>query len=427
MALEGVRIAWSEEAPPNFVIDEPMLKSLTSSGIKAARQVYEKQKQLKLICSFVIESNGTFTFDIDDEWSRDAALERTRVMKFVNQVPATERDPEVLKRITSDEAELTAALGWVIQGYFDRRDFGLETPATIDKTKEEFQVVINPLSTFVKNEIEFDDGMHNDDGTEKEPSDYDEVSVSVADLWQRFQETSSADVLKSFKGSRSFNVQLKKVLPYYAKLAGVDGVKPHKRKTGAIWINTHLVNREDFIDDPDEEQAHERVTQTVKGDAKGANGVKSSCTGEYYYTLHQNGVLRHPPTFPTLLVNGLEPLELDFSTIEEHSDEIKKGDAKLSEVEHSQTEALKDSGPMPSRDTSELAQHIRDTLIAARDAGRRIGPVDVLDKEQLAKATTLKVKQQHPEWRDYDVESFYKRLAENDKGIQGLIADLTGG
>src|SRR5665647_1196176 len=137
IALEGVRIAWSEEAPPNFVIDEAILKSLTSSGEKSTREMYQTQRDLQLGCSFIIESNGTFTFDIDDEWSRDAALERTRVMKFINGLPP--------------------ALAWVVMGYFMYKEYGIETPETVAAANKEFEAIINPLSWFVKNELEFND------------------------------------------------------------------------------------------------------------------------------------------------------------------------------------------------------------------------------------------------------------------------------
>jgi hypothetical protein len=74
----------------------------------------------------------------------------------------------------------------------------------------------------------------------------------------------------------------------------------------------------------------------------------------------------------------------------------------------------------PTRDLRVLLVNI---LVATKDAGH----LDIIDKEQLAKATAIKIQQQHPEWREYDVLGFYKMLAENDHGIQCLIADVTGG
>src|SRR5450759_2400949 len=70
---------------------------------------------------------------------REALLERTCVVKFVNVVPKDKRDPEVLKRLTHDETELTAALAFVVQGRFDRLDYGLEVPESIRQISEEFE------------------------------------------------------------------------------------------------------------------------------------------------------------------------------------------------------------------------------------------------------------------------------------------------
>ena len=239
--LEGVRIAWNEEAPPNFIIDETTLKSLTSSGIESVRQVYEKQRQVQLGCSFVIESNGTYTFDIDDEWSQEAALDRTCVMKFVNQIPKNERDREILKRLTNDESELTTALSWVIQGYFDQLDYGIETPASITATSEEFEAVINPLNLFVKRDVVFDDG--NKDGKA-----HAIVSVQVSELLGKFLETAAdPDAAKKFKNERSFNIKFKPLAEYYAKKAGVE-IKQKRLKDGTVWHNVRLKEPEEYTD-----------------------------------------------------------------------------------------------------------------------------------------------------------------------------------
>lgn len=100
IALEGVRIAWTEETPDDFVIDEQMLKGLTSSGVKSARQLYGKQRIIELICSFVVESNGTFDFDIENEDQQEAAMDRTKVMRFV-------RTPRCTRFITAESHSIT--------------------------------------------------------------------------------------------------------------------------------------------------------------------------------------------------------------------------------------------------------------------------------------------------------------------------------
>ncbi|MGA2883958.1 MAG: hypothetical protein ABSE80_02225 [Halobacteriota archaeon] len=78
--------------------------------------------------------------------------------------------------------------------------------------------------------------------------------------------------------------------------------------------------------------------------------------------------------------------------------------------------------PANSANSAELPPLIREILVAAKKAGMRIDN----NSDQLAQATAIKIKQQHPEWKTYDVLGFYKKLEENDTEIQGLIADLTG-
>ena len=55
------------------------------------------------------------------------------------------------------------------------------------------------------------------------------------------------------------------------------------------------------------------------------------------------------------------------------------------------------------------------------------GPIAIVDKTQLLNAASERIKAEHEEWRDYDVLSFCTKLAETDKEVQGLMADLTGG
>jgi phage/plasmid-associated DNA primase len=82
VALMDRRIIWTEEAPDDFILDEARLKNLTSSGTKTIRQLFGTSQEYQLICSIVVESNGTYTLNVENEDSREAMQERTRVTKF---------------------------------------------------------------------------------------------------------------------------------------------------------------------------------------------------------------------------------------------------------------------------------------------------------------------------------------------------------
>jgi len=76
------------------------------------------------------------------------------------------------------------------------------------------------------------------------------------------------------------------------------------------------------------------------------------------------------------------------------------------------------------RSPAHLAILIRDELRAVKHAFSCSGSIkpDVLEAEvcELIKA-------KHPEWLNYPVPDFYRKLAENDPLISSLIADCTGG
>ena len=87
VALEDVLIAWTEETPDGMVFDDATVKSFTSSGQKAARGLFEKQRTIRLKATFCLETNGAPLIDIDNEWQRDALLQRVGVTPFLNTVP----------------------------------------------------------------------------------------------------------------------------------------------------------------------------------------------------------------------------------------------------------------------------------------------------------------------------------------------------
>jgi putative DNA primase/helicase len=428
MALEGVRIAWSEETPEGMVFDESMLKGLTSSGKKAARNLFEKQRELELQASFVIETNNPPTIDITDEWQRDAFLERTCVVQFLNQVPKEERNPNVLKRLTHDEDELTAALAWVVQGYFDRLDYGLDVPQSIKDTSEEFQTAINPLIVFVKNEVLFDDGT-------KEGEIHSEVRTHVSELYQRFQDTADPETLKKVRNTRSFNIHFGKIAPYYAKKAGVK-IWSHKYSSGSAWHNLRLA---EISDDPevDTSKNHENEASS-ENDAKGSKMTQNrdvvkpiTTLAQLYRDFNQNGVLRHSPTFPTMLTTGAEANRCVISSNGLENDEEKNDDAKLQADSHgpeleNNLDEIKDVTPQNRTRISQavLVEDIMQILNGFKNG--RSGPIDIATDE-FAASISETIKADQPELRDYDVEKAYRKLCETDPEVQAIIADCARG
>ncbi len=76
-----------------------------------------------------------------------------------------------------------------------------------------------------------------------------------------------------------------------------EGVELRRLNKGIIWRNMRLIDREDYAEALKDMPAHETAKINAKGEAHACFGVNSSCTAEYYNTLHQKGVLLHPPNF----------------------------------------------------------------------------------------------------------------------------------
>jgi len=261
VALEDAVIAWTEETPDGMVFDDATVKSLTSSGEKAARGLFEKQRTIRLKATFCLETNGAPEIDIDNEWQRDAVLMRIGVTPFLNKMPEESRDDTVLKLLKEDGDELAAALAWGVQGYFDRKDYGLIKTKDILESSERFEADTNPLSPFVATQVLFDDGTKNGDV-------YAEVYCSVADLYDRFMQTSEKDLRERFKNSRSFNLQLKRAFEYFAKKSGVE-VKIKRKDFGNVWLNVRL---KEIADDIEEEERKKKEAADVANIENVANG-----------------------------------------------------------------------------------------------------------------------------------------------------------
>ncbi|MGZ4849627.1 MAG: DNA primase family protein [Halobacteriota archaeon] len=294
IALQGVRIAWTEELSEGFVINDAVIKSMTSSGVKSTRDVFERQRTLQLVCSFVIETNGVPVIDVKDEWQRQAILDRTNIVPFLNTVPVDKRKSSVLKSLTENEEELIVALAWVVQGFFDRQDNGLPVPDGIRQQSNEYQRKVNPLYSFVTEEVVLNTKANDI-----------EVATPLSDLFERFKETADNDIVRTVKGSSSFNAHFRDIIAQYAEEQGVE-VRDRRKSFGMEWVNVSLR-------DQDDKPADLSIDDGSSGD--NVDGVANDRFGKnchditLYYKLSlpkgEFATLPTPPRFPTILVEGL--------------------------------------------------------------------------------------------------------------------------
>lgn len=154
---------------------------------------------------------------------------------FLKTIPKEKRDKKVLRRLTNDPDELMVAIAWLVQGYFERKDHGLQIPDSVTQGKEEYEVQVNPLYPFVKNEVIFDDGSKNG-------GIYHETRTLTGELLQRVWDTEG----KVVGNPRQFNRHFKALLPYFEKKTGIKAEHKHARD-GSAWINVRLRGEGDEV------------------------------------------------------------------------------------------------------------------------------------------------------------------------------------
>lgn len=121
--LRGARLVTAQEIAPGKAWDEPKLKSLTGGDPITARFMKENfftyQPQFTLWCA----GNHKPNFRTTDE----AIRRRVLLVPFLQVIPASERDPELPRKL---KAEWPAILRWMIAGCLAYLRDGLNPPAS---------------------------------------------------------------------------------------------------------------------------------------------------------------------------------------------------------------------------------------------------------------------------------------------------------
>lgn len=397
MELVGARLAWTEETQESMVFDDAMLRSLTSSGERSSRDMYEKQRTILLGMTFVIETNSAPTMDIQDDWQRDAMLRRLRVVPFLNSIPPEQCDDKILTAMTEDPNELQMALAWVVQGYWDYLDYGIKTPASVDQSKEEYERDVNPLAEFVKEEVIFDDSL---------VGGY-EARTLLKSLMERHAETADPEEVKKLKKPKTFSTHFKRIAQYFAEKAGVKIYTKHSHD-GAMWYNVRL-RTEDDLELTDDKHV------VTKSDESDESYSFFSCPHEnlswYIDTIQNKGFcVTEPQNAP-----ASKPKESNYG--QENGELAAFMPSEVGDESGTNNLDLKQKPPL-----AELAQSIYGLL---RDTKQAFGGRAGLDTTLLQEQVCVQLRESHPEWSDYDLEGAYTHFANNDPKISELITEIT--
>lgn len=414
MSLEGVRIAWTEETNEGMIFDESIFRGLTSSGVKSTRNLYERQRQLRLGASFIIETNSPPTIDTEDRNSRNAMLTRILVAPFVEPIPKENRDKTVLFKMTNDPNELMVALAWVVQGYFDNKEFGFEVPPSVTVGKEEYEKKVNPLYEFVESEIIFEDGNKTDR----------QIETPLEELWEHYLQVEGKGGRGAINTKKAFNKQFKVIAELESKSRGFS-IKMVRGRYGMNWINVDYQGRhgdDDYLEfDPAE------TTKVCRNTDKLGNPNSMSII-EYIKDLSGRGQL--PSLVRTSPIHSEVP-EVDvplFPFTEEG--ELDGGETVCDEqiVKAEPEEVIEETKPKQKYkfipEQVAVAIEIHDIL---REFSNATSGRQHYGYDNLKGAVCEQLRIHNPSWSDIDLESIYDKLAEDDPKIAQYVIEITRG
>ena len=163
-SLVGKRLVTLSEPPKGMPLDEGKVKDLTACGTQSTSKKFGAQ--------FEFEPQFTIWMNVNNlpEVSDDSVFEgdRIRVIPFERHFGPDERDPTLKARFATDNGRFTV-LRWLMEGYLDYRERGLdEPPCVLRATREYASASGTTIDKFVRQHCTLRSGSRTENGTFKE-------------------------------------------------------------------------------------------------------------------------------------------------------------------------------------------------------------------------------------------------------------------
>jgi putative DNA primase/helicase len=141
--LRGARIAFASETGERRKLDEALMKRLAGGDKLRGRRLYRNPVEWEPTHQLIYITNHLPTVKGDDP----ATWRRIQVIPFDVTIPEAERDGTLGDRLQLAADEI---LAWAVEGYFDYRDNGMQTPESVRAATEAYQVQSDAVRRFVE-------------------------------------------------------------------------------------------------------------------------------------------------------------------------------------------------------------------------------------------------------------------------------------
>ncbi len=143
--LMGARLVTASETSAGQKFNPERLKKLTGGERISARQMYGSPFEFTPVFTLWLAANERPAIPSSD----DAAWRRIRMVPFENTIPASERDPELKRALTSDPDAQAAVLAWTVRGAVNWHRDGLGSCAAVEKATAGYQAENDPIASWL--------------------------------------------------------------------------------------------------------------------------------------------------------------------------------------------------------------------------------------------------------------------------------------
>jgi len=154
--LRGARMVSVYETSKRLRLSASLIKTLAGSDPICARGLHRDPIEFQPTFTLWLACNFRPRLPSDD----DAVWERMREIPFRVEIPESERDPEVRRRLREDPRERAAVLAWIIQGALLRQRDGLAPPTAVREATAAYRAEMDPLGPFLRDRCELAPDAH---------------------------------------------------------------------------------------------------------------------------------------------------------------------------------------------------------------------------------------------------------------------------
>jgi putative DNA primase/helicase len=176
MTLQGKRLMMASESDSGCQLNEALIKYLTGGDRITARGMYENFGSFDPTHKLLLSTN----YKPEVHGGDHAIWRRLKLIPFVVKFEGAGKDPDLLDKL---KAEAEGILAWLVEGYKEWQQHGLQEPACVQLATQEYKAEMDRVGIFLE--------LYCERG---------EYAEGATDLYEKFKKVGDSDMTQTAFG-----------------------------------------------------------------------------------------------------------------------------------------------------------------------------------------------------------------------------------